>query len=98
MSSRRSHTVSTVKQVARDDPGSLLAQERPPGGVRASWWRVEPVAAKRRTDRGHRDPHAEAEELTLDALVAHRGFWLARRTISCWISRSSSGRPVWRCG
>jgi hypothetical protein len=30
-SSRRSHTVSTVKQVAGEDPGDLLAQERPPG-------------------------------------------------------------------
>jgi hypothetical protein len=32
-SSRPSHTVSTVKQVAGDDPSGLLAQERPPGAV-----------------------------------------------------------------
>jgi hypothetical protein len=26
------------------------------------------------------------------------GFSLARWTISCWVSWSSGGRPVWRCG
>jgi hypothetical protein len=67
---RRSHTVSTVKQVAGDDPGSLLAQQRPPGAVRTSWRRVEAVTAQRRADRGGRDPHAEAQQLALDALVA----------------------------
>jgi len=61
------------EEVARDDPGSLLAQERPPGAVGSPWCRVEPVAAKRRTDRGGRDPHAEAEELAVDALVAPPG-------------------------
>jgi len=35
------------EKVARDDPGSLLAQERPPGAARPSWRRVEPVAAER---------------------------------------------------
>jgi hypothetical protein len=28
--SRHGKTVSTVKQVARNDPGGLLAQDRPP--------------------------------------------------------------------
>jgi hypothetical protein len=43
--SRRSQTVSTVKQVARHHPSGLLAQEPPPGGGRASRRRIQPVAA-----------------------------------------------------
>jgi hypothetical protein len=60
--------------------------------------RVEPVAAQRRADRGRRDPHAEVHQFALDALVAPVGFSLARRMISCWMSWSSGGRPVWRPG
>jgi hypothetical protein len=44
--------VSTVKQVAGDDPGGLLSQERAPGGARPPWGRVEPVAAQCGADRG----------------------------------------------
>jgi hypothetical protein len=43
-SSRRSQMVSTVKQVAGDDPGGLLAQERPPGRIRPQWRGVQPHA------------------------------------------------------
>jgi len=62
--------VSTVKQVAREDPGGLLAQERPPGGGRRSWRWVEPVAAKHGADRGRGRAHVETEQLALDPLVA----------------------------
>jgi hypothetical protein len=71
--SRRSHTVSMVKQVAGDDPGGLLAQERPPGAVGSPWCRVEPMAAKRGTDRGRRDASPEVLQFALDALVAPGG-------------------------
>jgi hypothetical protein len=82
--SRRRKTVSTVKQVARHDPGSLLAQEHLPAAGRPPRRRVQPVTAKRHTDRGGRDLHTKPVELALDALVAQRGFSVARRAISCW--------------
>jgi hypothetical protein len=49
---RRSHTVSTVKQVAGDDPGGLPAKEHPPGrgGPPGRW--VQPVAVQHDADRG----------------------------------------------
>jgi hypothetical protein len=70
---RRSHTVSTVKQVAGHDLGGLLAQERRPGGGYPPWRRVEPVAAQGHADRGGRDPNAEVQQLALDGLVAPAG-------------------------
>jgi hypothetical protein len=69
-SSRRSQTVSTVKQVAGDDPSGLLAQEPPPGGGRASRRRAQPLAAQRGPDRGGGDAHAKPQEFALEALVA----------------------------
>jgi hypothetical protein len=62
--------VSTVKQVAGDDPGGLLARGRPPSAAGASWRRVDPVAEQHGADRGCRHAHAKAEQLTLDPLVA----------------------------
>jgi|SRR5215218_3505351 len=62
--------VSTVKQVAGDDAGGLLAQECSPRGGGPPWGRVQPVAVERGTDRGGRDLRAESKELALDALVA----------------------------
>jgi hypothetical protein len=44
--------VSTVKQVAGDDPGGVLGQERPPRGGRAPRGRVEPVAVQGGADGG----------------------------------------------
>jgi hypothetical protein len=41
---RRTQTVSTVKKVAGDDPGGLLAQERPPGRGGPPRRRVQAVA------------------------------------------------------
>jgi hypothetical protein len=70
MYSRRSQTVSTVKQVAGDDLGGLLAQERPPSGGRASRCRAKPVTAQRGPDRGGRGAHAKPQELALEAVVA----------------------------
>jgi len=74
------------EEVAGDDPGRLLAQERPPGGGRRPRRRIQAMTAQRCTDRGGRDLHTKPVELPLDALVAQRGFSLARRTISCWTS------------
>jgi hypothetical protein len=71
--SRLSHTVSTVKQVAGQDPGGLLAQERPPRRARSPWRRVQTVAAQGCADRGRRDLRAKPEQPTLDALVAPAG-------------------------
>jgi len=62
--------VSTVKQVARHDPGGLLAQERLPGGAGPPRCRVEVVAAEGGADCGCRDLGAEPSQLALDALVA----------------------------
>jgi hypothetical protein len=70
---RRSHTVSTVKQVAGHDPGGLPAQERPPGHGSPSRCRIEPVTLQRRADRGGRDANPRAQQLALDALVAPVG-------------------------
>jgi hypothetical protein len=95
--SRRSHTVSRVKQVAGDDPCGLLAQERPPGSVGSPWCRVEPVTAQRPADRGRRYMHAKPEQFTLDALVApprvlrsEADDQLLHLRVQRW--------PVWRCG
>jgi len=59
--SRRSQTVSTVKQVAGQDPGGLSAQERPPGRRRSPWSGIKPVAAQGRADRRGRDLDAQPE-------------------------------------
>jgi hypothetical protein len=58
------------EEVARDDPGGLLAQERPPRRGGPSWGRVKSVAAQRGADCGRRDLHTKPQELALDALVA----------------------------
>jgi hypothetical protein len=44
--SRHSETVSTVKQVARNDPGGLLAEDRPPRRGCSARRGVQPVTAK----------------------------------------------------
>ena len=85
-------------EVARHDRLGLLAQERPPGRGRRPRRGIEPATAKRGADRGRRNVHAEPLKLALAALVAQRGFSLARRTISCWVCWSSGGRPVGWCG
>jgi hypothetical protein len=85
-------------EVARHDRLGLLAQERPPGRGRRPRRGIQPATAKRGADRGCRNVHAEPLKLALAALVAQRGFSLARRTISCWVCWSSGGRPVPWCG
>jgi hypothetical protein len=62
--------VSTVKQVAGDEAGGLLAQECSPRGGGPPWGRVQPIVVERGTDRGGRDLHAQAQQLASDALVA----------------------------
>jgi hypothetical protein len=58
------------KEVAGHDPGCLLAQEHPPRGGRAARGRIQAVSSQRGADRGRRDPNAEVQQFTLDALVA----------------------------
>jgi hypothetical protein len=81
-----------------EDAGRLLAQERPPGRGRRPRRRIHSMAAQRGADRGGRDPHAEPEQLALDALVAPGWVLPGQATISCCSSWSSGGRPVPRCG
>jgi hypothetical protein len=61
------------EEVAGEDPGGLLAQERPPGRAGPSRSRVEPVAAQRGADRGGRGLDTKVEQLAPDALVAPAG-------------------------
>jgi hypothetical protein len=86
------------EEITGHDPSGLLAQKRPPGRIRPPWRRVQPVAVQRRADRGRRNPNTKVQRLALDALVAQRGFSMARRMISCWMSWSSGGRPCPRRG
>ena len=70
-SSRRSETDGVDgEEVAGDDSGGLLAQECPPRRSCPPRYRIKPVAAQRRADRGCRDLYAQPEQLALDALVA----------------------------
>jgi hypothetical protein len=59
--SRRSQTVSTVKQVAGQDPGGRSAQERPPGRRCTPRSGIKPMAAQGRVDRGGRGLDAQPE-------------------------------------
>jgi hypothetical protein len=54
------------EEVARHDPGGLLAQERPPGAGWPPRRRVESVTAKRCADRGGRDAHTKPLQLALE--------------------------------
>jgi hypothetical protein len=67
---RRRKTVSTVKKAARQDPGGLLAQERPPARCSAAERRVTAVGAQHPPDRAGRQPYAKAQQLAVDSLVA----------------------------
>jgi hypothetical protein len=87
-----------VKQVAGEDPGGLLAQERPPGRWCPPWRGVQAVAAQGCADRGRRDLHAKPEQLALDALVAPAGILrgraddqLLRILIEQWTPGSTMG-------
>jgi hypothetical protein len=86
------------EEVARDDPGGLLAQERPPAGCDTSGRRVKVVGAQNPADRAGRHATAKANEFAVDALVAPSGFWRASRAMSCWRSSESGGRPVRTAG
>ena len=86
------------EEVAGDDPGGLLPKKRPQCRSRPSRGRIDPMTSERCADRGCRDSHAKPLEFALDALIAQRGFSLARRMISCWTSASSCGRPDPRWG
>ena len=64
------------KAVAGHDPGGLLAQERPPGRGHSPWRWIQSMTAEGGADRGCRDPHPEAQQFSLDALVAPTGILL----------------------
>jgi hypothetical protein len=53
------------EEVAGHDASGLLAQERRPALACTPRRWVEPVAAKRCSDRGGRDPHAKPDELAV---------------------------------
>jgi hypothetical protein len=96
--SRRCHTVSTVKKSQATIPGGLLAQEHPPGAVGSPWCRVEPMAAKRGTDRGRRDPNPEVLQFALDALVAPAWVRLGQpddQLLHLRVQRRPTGLAVW---
>jgi hypothetical protein len=59
-----------VKQVAGDDPGGLLTQERPPRRGCATRDGVESMTAEGSSDRGCRDPPPKAQGFSPDALIA----------------------------
>jgi hypothetical protein len=54
------------EEVARHDPGGLLAQECPPSGGRPPGCRIQPVATQDGADGGGRDLDAEALEFAFD--------------------------------
>jgi len=58
------------EEVAGDDPGGLLAQERPPGGGHPPWRGIQPVPTQDGADGSGGDLDAEALECPLDPLVA----------------------------
>ena len=57
------------EEVAGDDPGGLLSEERPPRRGRPSRSWIYPMTSERCADRGCRDSHAQPLEFTLHALV-----------------------------
>jgi hypothetical protein len=58
------------EEVACDDPGGLLAQERPPRRGCATRDGVESMTAEGSADRGCRYLHPDTQQFPLDALVA----------------------------
>jgi hypothetical protein len=89
--------VSTVKHVARHDPGGLLAQEHLPAAGRPPWRRVQPVTAKRRSDRGCRDLHTQPLQLALDPLIAPGRVLCGQaddQLLYSWVQRRPSGLAV----
>jgi hypothetical protein len=82
------------EEVARDDPASLLTQERPPARGGASGCRVKTVSAQHPPDRAGRHPDAKVQQLAVDALVAPPGFSRASRTTRYCTSSEIGGRPM----
>jgi hypothetical protein len=68
--SRCRNTVSTVKQVHRQDALGLGAEEPPPGDRRARRCRVDAGPVQDGPYRAGPDPEAQATQLTVDATVA----------------------------
>ena len=92
--SRRSQMLSTVRQVAGQDPGGLPAQQRPPGGGHRPWRRIQSVAAQRGADRGRGDGHAEPLALTVDLLGAPGRVLLGQaddQPLHLWVQRGPAG-------
>ena len=58
------------EEVARHDPGGLLAQERPPARRDTPRRRVKTVSTQHSPDRAGRHPNAKAQQFAVDPLVA----------------------------
>jgi hypothetical protein len=89
--------VSTVKQVAGHAPGGLLAQEHLPAAGRPPWRRVQPVTAKRRSDRSGRDVHTKPLQLALDPLIAPARIFPGQpddQLLYIWVQRRPPGLAV----
>jgi hypothetical protein len=86
------------EEVAGEDPGGLLAQERLPGRRGPARGRVQSMTAEGAADRGCRDPHPEAQQFSLDALVAPAGVLLGEADDELLDLRVEGGRPGPRRG
>jgi hypothetical protein len=76
------------EEIAGDDPGGLLAQQRPPGHSRPPRRRIRPVTTHEGADRGGRHLDVEVLQVALDALVA------PARVLAGGGSRSRRGRSA----
>jgi len=86
-----------AKEVCGHDVRALGLDGLPPRGSPARCW-SEVVIEE---DPGHGaggQPDAKLQELALDAPIAHRGFFLAKRTTRDVVCSSTLGRPGRRCG
>jgi hypothetical protein len=82
------------EEVARHDPGRLLAQECSPGRGHRPWRWIQSMTAEGGADCGCRDLHPEAQQFSLDALVAPAGILLGQaddQLLDVVVQRWSSG-------
>jgi hypothetical protein len=91
---RRSKTVSMVKKSHAKIPSGLLAQERSPARGGTPRRGAMPLARRILRIELADTPAAEAQQLALDPLVAHRGFSRASRTTNSCTSSETGGRPL----
>jgi hypothetical protein len=80
-------------EVAGDDPGGLLTQERPPSRGCATRDGVESMTAEGSSDRGCRDFHPKAQGFSPDAPIAPARVLPRQADDQLLDSSSSGGRP-----